>query len=110
MKLDTIIDLWYELNLELFGGRLSPPSFGRSRSQSSDGHFHFYWNRRTNTPKEPHKCRIYVSLDTHYVVGTMAHEMIHQYQFQVWGQHPNHDEVFGSIARKFEKIIGEPVR
>lgn len=105
----TTIAYWHSYyNRVEFNGKLSTPGFGLTRSEATDGYYEFYPGR---------KKKGYIRIarrcfeDEDLLCGTILHEMIHQYQYEIMEDVKcPHDKTFNSIARKMEKKYGFRVR
>lgn len=106
-RIDTLEYWWEHFNEEEFSGKLSKPYFGITRSKATNGYFEHYPGRNC-------KSKIAISKecfdDEDLLRGTMLHEMIHQYQFEVLDRKCNHDAIFCSIARRLERKYKIEVR
>lgn len=106
-RIETIESWHTHFNEEDFGGKLSTPSFGLTRSKATDGYFEHY-------PGRHRKSKIVISQRLfdyeEAFLGTLIHEMIHQYQFEILKENCNHDCIFTSIARKLEKKYDIQIR
>ena len=91
MKLDT---LFRKLNREIFNNELELPIFSLHYDVSMYG-FHTIWDGQNIIS-------IMAELDWFYSSTTLAHEMIHQWQFEN-GYKRDHKKRFKKIARKIEK-------
>lgn len=85
---------WALLNAECFGGKLLPCQLSYGKSERADvlGLFHSLENRRGH-----------IHIDTRVntrggMLGTLAHEMVHQYQHQ-HGQPTTHGKAFTRWAK-----------
>lgn len=106
-NIDTLI-YWYDHFNELaFNNKLTRPGMGFIRSRNTDGYFEHYpgTNRKSYIRITKHLLD-----DEDNLRGTILHEMIHQYQYDVLKRKCNHDAIFCSIARKWERTLGITVR
>lgn len=100
-------DLWRELNARFFGGALPPIDIVWSRRlTSSAGMFTSRVGPRTPESGAARRCiRLSVPLlqrpslgqvkqAEQELIGTLAHEMIHQWQFDLLKRRPNHGSDF----------------
>lgn len=102
------LEYWHDhYNSEEFNGKLLTPRFGLTRSRHTDGYFEHY-------PGTKRKSKIAISErcfdDEAHLCGTILHEMIHQYQYEVLQRKCNHDAIFTSIARRLERKYRITVR
>lgn len=106
-RIDTLHYWWDTLNEDEFNGKLTPCGLGLIRSRNTDGYFEHY-------PGTNKKSYIRIAArcfdDEDHLVGTLLHEMIHQYQYEVLDRKCNHDAIFCSIARRMERKYGFSVR
>lgn len=106
-RIETLGAWWEELNEKEFGGRLPEPRFGLTRSRNTDGFFEHY-------PGTKKMGKIVLAQrtfeDDDLFLGTLLHEMIHQYQHEVLERAANHDAIFTSIARRLERKYKVRVR
>jgi hypothetical protein len=105
-RVKRIWEQWAYFNVKYFGGKLSPPSTIRLTSaRSYDG---CLIRKNDGT-----KLRIYLAarLDWSNLMGTLLHEMVHQYQAEVLGLDDlPHDKVFNSYCRWIERQTRFPLR
>lgn len=106
-RIETL-EAWHdEFNRSEFSGKLSTPRFGLSRSRCTDGYFeHFPGTRRRSKIVISYRC----FEDEDHLKGTLLHEMLHQYQYEVLKRKCNHDAIFTSMARRLERKYGMSVR
>lgn len=102
--IDTIEYHWRKFNEEAFDGQLQQPYFGVIRSAKTDGHYEHYPGRKK-------KGKIAISRvifdDEDRMLGTLLHEMVHQWQFEVLGEDTSgHDDTFKKKARTLEQRYG----
>lgn len=94
-------------NAEVFNGKLSTPGFGVIRSHHTDGYYEHYPGRKK-------KGYIRISKgcfdDEDLLRGTILHEMIHQWQFEIMGIPCDHDATFKSFAKKLERLYRIQIR
>jgi hypothetical protein len=99
-RIDTIEYWWYQYNETEFNDKLKPVGFGLTRSTATDGYFEHY-------PGTNRKSRIVISkhcfADEDHLCGTILHEMLHQYQYEILKRKCNHDAIFTSMARRLER-------
>jgi len=106
-KIETIRYWWDHFNEAEFSGRLVEPRFGLTRSRNTDGYFEHY----PGTKKRTSICISERCFDDEdHLCGTILHEMIHQYQFDILKRVCNHDAIFTSIARRCERKYKYTVR
>jgi predicted SprT family Zn-dependent metalloprotease len=115
-----LTDMWNDLNLRYFGGALSPISLVWSRRlTSSAGMFVSRTGPRSSwgdsAASKPSKREIRLSLPlltpllsrtpfgSNEVVSTLAHEMIHQWQYDVLKRRPNHGPDFLRKMREMNR-------
>jgi predicted SprT family Zn-dependent metalloprotease len=98
---DQFQDLWQRLNDRHFDGRLPPIEIVWSRRlTSSAGMFVSHVGPRSPASSDAHRRLIRLSSpllqqEPHdELVSTLAHEMIHQWQFDVLKRRPNHGHDF----------------
>ena len=97
----TTLEYYHDLyNKEVFNGKLATPKFGLTRSKATDGYYDHY-PRRNKKGKIAIAERLFDDEDQ--LMGTMLHEMIHQYQHEILEVKTLHDATFRSIARKLER-------
>jgi len=116
-----LIDMWHDLNSRYFDGTLPPIALVWStRLTSSVGMFVSGAGPRSSwgdnaTPKSPKReIRLSVPLltpllartpfGTNELVSTVAHEMIHQWQYDILKRRPNHGPDF---LRKMREMNGD---
>ena len=98
-------NVWRELNATYFQGRLRPISIVWSRRlTASVGMFVSHVGPRSPQPRlqaqdgERRIIRLSIPLlqdqPDQEIVGTLAHEMIHQWQYDILKRHPNHGSEF----------------
>lgn len=70
------------------------------------------WKGTTTQPIYgfPVEIRIAGRLDVFHAVGTLLHEMVHQYQYEVLKQPPDHDDTFRSYCKWIERQTGFQLR
>lgn len=106
-RVDTLKAWHDEFNELHFNGKLKSVGMGFTRSRCTDGYFEHY-------PGTNRKSYIRIAerlwSDEDNLKGTILHEMIHQYQYEVLKRKTSHDAIFTSIARKFERLYNIPVR
>ena len=108
MRRIETLEYWHDhYNTEEFNSKLTTPGFGLTRSRHTHGYFEHY-------PGTNRKSRIVIARqcfdDEQLLKGTILHEMIHQYQYEVLHRKANHDAIFCSIARRLERVYKLPVR
>lgn len=102
---DRLQNAWRELNARYFQGRLAPIQLVWSRRlTASVGMFVSHVGPRTREPRlqaqngERRLIRLSVPLlkdqPEEEVIGTLAHEMIHQWQYDILKRRPNHGPEF----------------
>jgi len=99
-------NLWHEFNDNDFAGRLTPITLLCKRNQSKDGWYEY----RAHADWTPIRHELWraaiVVCDGCWaegvMQGTLAHEMIHQYQCEVLDVAPHHDSTFKRMARALE--------
>lgn len=100
-------DLWYYFNDRYFGGKLTPPATIRiTRAKKYDGTLYYKGNRAyTHFHLGTYKNRILIAgrQSIERQSATLLHEMVHQYQLQVWQVEPDHDHRFKSYCRWIER-------
>lgn len=97
MKLRIAKTLHTELNGLLFNGELSTPVIRLTRSRRVWAWFwvdcndvsHIRLNKELNADS--------------FGVNTLAHEMVHQWQYEILGNQPEHDLTFWMWGADFEK-------
>ncbi len=99
---------WHDHYNELcFSGKLKEVGMGFTRARHTDGYFEHY-------PGTNRKSYIRISRrlldDEDMLKGTILHEMIHQYQYEVLNRKCNHDAIFCSMARRWERTLKLSVR
>ena len=105
---------WHEINDAVFGGGLTPITLLCKRNQTRDGWYEY----RAHADWTPIRHELWrasiVVCDGCWpegtVLGTLAHEMIHQYQCEVLNVAPHHDEQFQRLASALEKRYGVTIR
>ena len=106
-NIDTLEYWWDFFNTEEFSGKLKPVGLGFTRARHTDGYFEHY-------PGTKRKSYMRISRrlldDEENLKGTILHEMLHQYQYEVLKRKCNHDAVFTSMARRLERKYKFPVR
>lgn len=106
-NVDTLHYWWDFFNETEFNGKLREVGMGITKSRHTDGYFEHYpgTNRKSYI-------RIAARLfeDEDLLRGTILHEMLHQYQYEVLKRKCNHDAVFTSMARRLERKYRIPVR
>ena len=103
-----ILHYWWEFfNDEEFNGKLREVGLGFTKSRATHGYFEHYPG--TNRKSYIRIARTCLE-DEELLKGTILHEMIHQYQFEVLERKCNHDAVFTSIARRLERKYKFEVR
>lgn len=106
-RVDTLIAWHQEFNEKEFNNKLTDVGMGFTRSRHTDGYFeHYPGTRRKSYIRIANR----LWYDEDNLIGTILHEMIHQYQYEVLKRKTSHDAVFNSIARKFERKYKVPVR
>lgn len=106
-RIETLEYWWDYYNETEFSGKLKPVRLGLTRSRHTDGYFeHYPGTRRQSYIRLAARC----FEDEDLLHGTLLHEMVHQYQYEVLKRPCNHDAVFCSIARRLERKHGFPVR
>lgn len=102
----TIEAWWEQFNEDEFGGKMTAPSFGLTRSRHTDGYYEHFDSRPNHKLVISTRCFD----DEDLLCGTILHEMIHQYQHTVLHRPCNHDAIFCSIARRLERKYNIRVR
>lgn len=109
-KHDRLRRTWEHHNKEDFGGLLSPPVFSVGRRERLvDGAF-TYTNQGRNQ-KLMIKGEVFGRSKEEFL-GTVLHEMIHQYELEVLDvdpQNANHSGEFVNIADRLAKKYGVPI-
>lgn len=105
-RIAVLWEQWHYFNKRYFGGKLIPPRAIRLTSaRSYDGTLYFKGNAAVTHFHLAHDTKI--CLSTHQtekaLYGTLLHEMVHQYQLQVWKVDPGHDARFKAYCRWIER-------
>lgn len=105
-RIKLLWEQWTYFNVKYFGGKLKPPRTIRLTSaRSYDGCM-----IRNNDGRN---IRIYLAarLDLSNLMGTLLHEMVHQYQVEVLKiDDTPHDALFNSYCRWIERQTGFKLR
>ena len=106
-NIDTLRYWWDHFNEVEFNSKLKEVGLGFIRSSNTDGYFEHYPGT-----KRASYMRISKRLmdDEENLKGTILHEMIHQYQYEILDRKCNHDAIFTSIARRLERKYKFSVR
>lgn len=108
-RLDRLKEAWHLHNREDFGGVLEEPHFSvRRRERTVDGAF-VYTNTGRNKRLMVHTD---VFKDEKKFLGTLLHEMVHQWELEVLGICPkgcDHKGQFAEKALDLEKKYGVPI-
>jgi hypothetical protein len=96
-------DLHDYYNEKYFGNKLLKITILIKKSSSSDGYYE-YRARKDWRPmrRELHRASITICEGCEFE-GTLAHEMVHQYQTEILNVPPHHDHTFKSICRHIER-------
>lgn len=106
-------DLWYHFNDKYFGGKLIPPKVIRITRAKK------YWGAMVwrGTANEPlyhlaGEARLHIAgmLRQYDRIGTLLHEMVHQYQYQILRTPPDHDVIFRTYCKWIERETGFDLR
>lgn len=112
-RIAVLWEQWHYFNRKFFGGKLIPPKTIRLTSaQSYDGKI-VYKGSLSKTCfhlKDQVRLLFAARLDEWNLMGTLLHEMVHQYQLQVLEHEPDHDKIFNSYCRWIERQTGFPLR
>jgi hypothetical protein len=114
-KIAELERLHDKLNEEFFSGKLMHIRILlESRSRYYDGLYTAHYLKHRPNPDRLHEATITIHTkcwsEPNIVLGTLLHEMIHQYQAEVLGRDCNHDAIFVSIAKRGERIYKTQVR
>jgi hypothetical protein len=115
MKLGRIVylwEMWHYFNKRYFGGKLTPPKAIRLTSARSYDGAMVYKGSLSKTLfhlKDQTKIMLAARLNERNLMGTLLHEMVHQYQ-QVLEVEPLHDPLFQSYCRWIERQTKFPLR
>lgn len=100
-------ECWHECNRVWFNGKLPVPEAIRvTKAQSYEGKLHIVISEKDEILKN----KIYISVYTLDPLGTLLHEMIHQYQAFVMKVEPDHGWSFRCYAKYLERSTGEKIR
>jgi len=122
-RIDELYEIFDVVNEEDFGGKLRRIKLLAKRNEHRDG-FYIYRAHSDWTPikTEIKRAVIVISdscwddedddeVEAEFVVEpALIHEMIHQYQAEIDGVAPHHDESFERWAKYFEEKYGYDVR
>jgi hypothetical protein len=105
-RLAIVWEQWHYFNEKFFGGKLVPPkSIRLTSARNYDGVFVTKSSSGVFHPHLPYDCKIMLS--THQsqraMTGTLLHEMVHQYQYQVLRMDVDHGPIFQSYCRWIER-------
>ncbi len=97
MKLNTLIQIYHQLNREIFAEVLTPPLFFATRSRDEFASY----VEGISVPSEIHFNSRYIK--GHWARSIVYHEMIHQYlaEFLQINETNHHGELFWQEYRKF---------
>jgi len=117
-KLRELYTLFDKLNAEFFNNKLLKVRILlEKRAKTYDGLYCCHYMHGLPDPKRLDEATITIHKDCwggcgnpNTVLGTLLHEMIHQYQAEVLKRKCNHDAIFVSIAKRGERMYGVPVR
>lgn len=103
-----------EFNEEDFGNELCHITILIKKNRHKDG-WYLYRAHRDWTPivTELHRASITISegcWPEGTVEGTLLHEMIHQYQCEVLGVAPHHNDLFNKMAEELEIKYGFDIK
>jgi hypothetical protein len=111
LKLATVQKLYDDVNDRVFAGQLTRPILRITRSA------HYYGKCTVVDSRGDAKVAIYLSgpmhsgADISVLRDTLAHEMIHQWQFEHGFRYSdNHDETFTQWLQKVEEYLGTPLQ
>jgi hypothetical protein len=101
-------ELWHHFNRRYFGSKLTPPLTIRlTRAQKYQGSLVWKAHKNADKPLRSHikRCKIHISsyLSWYETVGTLLHEMVHQYQLQALEVGPCHDATFRVMCKWIER-------
>jgi len=115
-KLRELYELHKRLNKEFFSGKLMHIRILlEKRAKSYHGLYAAHINGKFPDRARLHEATITIHTDCwkpcyDSVLGTLLHEMIHQYQAEVLNRRANHDAIFVSIAKRGERLYKTQVR
>lgn len=106
-RINYLYRLHDDYNKEAFEGKLLPIRLLLKRAMRKDGWYEYDAHQDwTPIKNKLHKAVICISdgcFEEDTVEGTLLHEMIHQWQCEVLGEPPHHNETFKEKARLLEE-------
>jgi hypothetical protein len=112
-KIADLWDLWHYFNSKYFGGKLTPPTAIRITKSASVWGKMVYPDNWQSHAVPPVKIYIAYDCPLRDRVGTLLHEMVHQYQLQVQRNSKEceeHTGVFRTYCKWIERETGFSVR
>lgn len=112
-KIALLWEQWHYFNHKYFGGKLTPPkSIRLTSARSYDGKIVYKGSEAKTLFHLKEHVRLLFSVHQGWwnLMGTLLHEMVHQYQLQVLEHEPDHDKIFNSYCRWIERQTGFPLR
>jgi hypothetical protein len=108
LKLSTVQAIWNDINEKVFDGRLRPVVIRITRS------VHYYGTCVRREADAGKRLAIHISgplhvgsgLDATRIRDTMAHEMVHQWQYENGLRYNEHDETFTQWIPKIKEALG----
>lgn len=107
-KVSRLWETWHACNVLYFGGKLkAPEAIVITRAKGYDGKLHVTVSEHGRILRN----KIYISAHTRDTLGTLLHEMVHQYQaFVLDDEELDHGPTFRPFAKYLERVTRLRIR
>ena len=112
-RLSQLYRLHDEINYDFFNGILLPIRMRLEKRNTTKWAWYQYSLTKARVPRNIERSTIHIHVecfaDPDLLLGTMVHEMVHQWQAEIVGMECDHGELFMGVCASAEEFYGVDV-